>query len=164
MLKSQSIWDRTWNTLSVSREVSRGQSLHVRGCGRYPQCAAHICSALTVSRYARVIPLKLLLGTFSQWGCYITGCFTSLPSSVFSNIKLVLEHIDYSGSIYTMEISKKFYCFNSLIYCFIDCHDREGSQQTFSVNGWVDLLGFVGFLVPVTTTQLHSCIMKVAIS
>ena len=53
----------------------------------------------------------------------------------------------------------------SLIYCLIDCHDRQGSQQTFSVKGWaVDLLGFVGLQVPVKTTQLHSCIMKVAIS
>ena len=43
------------------------------------------------------------------------GCFTYLPSAVFGTIKLVLEHIDHGGSIYTMEISKKLYCFDLLI-------------------------------------------------
>ena len=36
--------------------------------------------------------------------------------------------------------------------------------MTGKVVSWVDLLGFMGLLVPVTTTQLHSCILKVAIS
>lgn len=98
--KSQSIWDGTWSTLSVSREVSRGQSLHVRGRGRYPQWAAHICSALAVSRYARVIPLKLLLGPFSQvevgasWKC--TFCQSSWIGLEWTKVTLPEDHSHFS--------------------------------------------------------------------
>ena len=66
------------------------------------------------------------------------GCWTSLPSSVFSKVKLVLELIGYGGSIYTTEISthyKFIVLIYSLIYRFIDCQDREGRSANIFCEG-----------------------------
>ena len=102
------------------------------------------------------MPLRLLKTMVTvRWGCYIMGCFTSLPSSVFSNTKLYWPQGEY---LHHGNQQK------TLLFWFTHWPIVLLIVMTGKVVSWVDLLGFVGLLVPVTTTQLHSCILKVAIS